>query len=84
VDPYAPNTIYVSDKDGVKLSIDGGLNWEFDARFTRVIRLDGKLRISGSLLSDMVFLRGERQTRFVFGTAGVFWTEDFGVSGSRS
>src|SRR5262249_10787914 len=52
---------------------------EVDARFTRVITLDGKLRISGSLLNDMLFLRGERQTRFAFGTAGVFWTEDFGV-----
>jgi len=50
-----------------------------DARFTRVITVDGKLTISASLLQDMLFMRGERQTRFAFGTAGVFWTEDFGV-----
>jgi len=79
VDPYEPNTIYVLDQDGVKVSVDGGSSWIFDARFTRVITADGKLTISASLLQDMLFLRGERQTRFAFGTAGVFWTEDFGV-----
>ena len=79
VDPYEPNTIYVLDADGVKVSVDGGSRWDLDARFTRVITVDGKLTISASLLQDMLFMRGERQTRFAFGTAGVFWTEDFGV-----
>ena len=79
VDPYEPNTIYVLDADGVKVSVDGGSRWDFDARFTRVITVGGKLTISASLLQDMLFMRGERQTRFAFGTAGVFWTEDFGV-----
>jgi hypothetical protein len=79
VDPYEPNTIYVLDADGVKVSVDGGRSWDLDARFTRVITADGKLAISTSLLQDMLFLRGERQTRFAFGTAGVFWTDNFGV-----
>ena len=79
VDPYEPNTIYVLDADGVKVSVDGGRRWDFDARFTRVITADGQLTISASLLQDMLFMRGERQTRFAFGTAGVFWTENFGV-----
>ena len=79
VDPYEPNTIYVLDQDGVKVSVDGGSRWDLDSRFTRVITADGKLTISASLLQDMLFMRGERQTRFAFGTAGVFWTEDFGV-----
>ena len=79
VDPYEPNTIYVLDADGVKVSVDGGGRWDLDVRFTRVITVDGKLTISGSLLQDMIFMRGERQTRFAFGTAGVFWTENFGV-----
>jgi len=79
VDPYDPNTIYVLDPDGVKISIDGGLSWNLDTRFTRAITLDGRLKISASLLQDMLFLRGERQTRFAFGTAGVFWTETFGL-----
>lgn len=79
VDPYEPNTIYVLDQDGVKVSVDGGNRWDFDAHFTRAIRADNKLKISASLLQDMLFMRGERQTRFAFGTAGVFWTENFGV-----
>jgi hypothetical protein len=79
VDPYEPNAIYVLDANGVKVSADGGSSWFFDASFTRVITADGKLRISASLLQDMLFMRGERQTRFAFGTAGVFWTELFGV-----
>jgi hypothetical protein len=79
VDPYEPNTIYVLDQDGIKVSPDGGRSWIFDARFTRAITLDAKLAISASLLQNMLFMRGERQTRFAFGTAGVFWTEDFGV-----
>jgi hypothetical protein len=37
------------------------------------------LSISASPLQDMLFLRGERQTRFAFGTASVFWTETSGV-----
>jgi hypothetical protein len=79
VDPYEPNTIYVLDPDGVKVSVDGGSRWDFDARFTRAITADSRLTISASLLQDMQFMRGERQTRFAFGTAGVFWTENFGI-----
>ena len=79
VDPYEPNTLYVLDVDGIKVSADGGRSWFLDDRFTRVITADNKLSISASLLQDMLFLRGERQTRFAFGTAGVFWTETFGV-----
>lgn len=79
VDPYEPQTIYVLDADGVKVSADGGLSWFFDAGFTRAITAGGKLTIAASLLQDVLFLRSERQTRFAFGTAGVFWTEDFGL-----
>jgi photosystem II stability/assembly factor-like uncharacterized protein len=79
VDPYIPDTLYVLDQDGVKVSVDGGGRWDLDARFTRVITAGNKLTISASLLQDMLFMRGERQTRFAFGTGGVFWTESFGV-----
>ncbi len=79
VDPYDADVIYVLDADGVKISIDGGGRWDFDSRYTRVITAGGKLKISASLLQDMLFMRGERWTRFAFGTAGVFWTENFGI-----
>ena len=57
-----------------------GADGIFDARFTRVITIGGGSSSSRlHLLQDMHFMRGERQTRFAFGTAGVFWTMDFGV-----
>ena len=36
-------------------------------------------KVACALLQDMQFSRGERQTRFAMGTAGVFCTNDFGV-----
>ena len=79
VDPYEPNTIYVLDADGIKVSSDGGRRWDFDEHFTRALTAGNNLSITASLLQDMLFLRGERQTRFAVGTAGVFWTDTFGV-----
>jgi hypothetical protein len=80
VDPYDPDAIYVLDWEGVKVSIDGGESWLFDPALTHAVTGGGKLLISASLMQDMQFFRGERQTRFVMGTAGVFCTMDFGIS----
>ena len=79
VDPFDANGIYVLDADGIKLSIDGGRNWIFDTAMTTALRGGDKLTVSASLLQDMVFSRGERQTRFALGTAGVICTMDFGI-----
>jgi len=80
VDPYDPNVIYVLDSNGMKVSADGGKNWFFDAGMTNVITAGGKLSIQAALLSDMQFSRGERQTRFAVGAAGVACTMDFGIT----
>lgn len=79
VDPFDPGTIYVLDYGGVKVSADGGESFAPDFWLTYVVTADGKLSIGKSLLQDMLFMRGERATRFAFGTAGVFWSADFGV-----
>jgi hypothetical protein len=79
VDPFDPDTIYVLDYGGVKVSVDGGESFQPDFWLTYVVTAGGKLNVSNSLLQDMLFMRGERATRFAFGTAGVFWTGDFGV-----
>jgi len=79
VDPYDPDGIYVLDSQGMKISIDGGESWFFDAGMTNAVTAGGKLKFSASLLQDMQFSRGERQTRFAMGTAGVFCTMDFGI-----
>jgi hypothetical protein len=80
VDPYDPDGVYVLDSAGVKVSVDGGLSWLFDPLLTNALTAGGMLTISASLLQDMQFSRGERQTRFVFGTAGVSCTMDFGIT----
>jgi hypothetical protein len=80
VDPYDTDGIYVLDRDGVKVSVDGGDGWFFDPSLTNAVTAGGQLVISASLLKDLLFLRGERQTRFVFGTAGVSATMDFGAT----
>jgi len=79
VDPYDPKGIYVLDFQGMKVSADGGNTWFFDTSMTNAITAGGKLTISKSLLQDMQFSRGERQTRFAMGTAGVLCTMDFGI-----
>ncbi|MFO0991272.1 MAG: hypothetical protein U1E67_05015 [Hyphomicrobiales bacterium] len=79
VDPYDPRGIYVLDPQGMKVTADGGDTWFFDTGMTNAITGGGKLVISKSLLQDMQFSRGERQTRFAMGTAGVICTMDFGV-----
>ena len=80
VDPYDPDGIFVLDSDGIKVSVDGGESWFFDGGLTNALTGGGKLAISASLLQDMQFQRGERQTRFAMGTAGVFCTMDFGIA----
>jgi hypothetical protein len=79
VDPFDPEVIYVLDAAGIKVSADGGDSWFFDAAMTNALTGGGKLRISASLLQDMQFSRGERQTRFAMGTVGVICTMDFGI-----
>jgi hypothetical protein len=70
----------VLDFQGVKVSPDGGETWFFDLGMTTTLAAGGKLRISASILQDMLFFRGERQTRFAFGTAGAACTMDFGAT----
>lgn len=79
VDPFDPDTVYVLDSGGVKVSVDGGASFQPDFWLNYVATAGGALIISKSLLQDMLFMRGERMTRFAFGTAGVFWSADFGV-----
>jgi hypothetical protein len=47
---------------------------------TITVTAGGKLRVSSSVVQDMLFFRGERQTRFSFGTTGVCCTMDFGAT----
>jgi hypothetical protein len=78
VNPYDPAIIYLVDKlSGIKLSLDGGASWLPDARLAQAVSANRKIKNpSPTVISDMLFLRGEERTRFVFGDAGVFCTLD--------
>jgi hypothetical protein len=77
VDPYNPLIIYLVDLSGIKISLDGGSNWFPETQLTQAITANGKIvSPSNTVISDMVFCRGEDWTRFVFGDAGVFYTVD--------
>jgi len=80
VDPYERGVLYVLDSQGMKISTDSGRSWIFDTAMTNALTGGGKLKISASLLQDMQFSRGERQTRFAMGTAGVHCTMNFGIT----
>jgi hypothetical protein len=82
VDPFNPLLIYLLDLDRLRVSLDGGASWLFDADLTRAMSGGGKLDLRtppGTLtgvMRDMLFVRTERFTRFAFGSAGVMYTVD--------
>ena len=77
VDPFNASLIYVLDSNAFRVSLDGGESWLFDDRLTDAVTGGGKLDIaSNGLVRDMLFVRSERFTRFVFGSAGIGCTTD--------
>jgi len=75
VNPFHPEIIYLVDKSGIKVSLDGGDNWLPEGRLAQAVTADGKIKsTTPSVISDMIFGRGEESTRFAFGDAGVFFT----------
>jgi hypothetical protein len=75
VDPHHPEIIYLVDKSGIKISLDGGGSWLPEMRLSLAVTANGKLRANTKSVSpDMIVSRGEEPTRFAFGDAGVFVT----------
>ncbi len=75
VDPYHSEIIYLVDKSGIKVSLDGGGSWLPEVRLTQAVSANGKIKSpTSSVIADMQFSRGEESLRFAFGDAGVFFT----------
>jgi hypothetical protein len=79
VDPYNPSLIYLVDsspagKGEIRVSLDGGASWLPEPSLRRAVTAGGLISISASVIQDMLFVRNEPFTRFVFGDAGVFCT----------
>jgi BNR/Asp-box repeat len=78
VDPYNPNLLYIVDQDAVKRSDDGGATWRRDAGLDVALTEGGRYphNADGAVITEMLFHRYERGTRFAAGPAGVFCTVD--------
>jgi len=75
VDPFRPETIYLVDVTGIKVSLDGGESWLPEPDLSLAATAGGKIiSPSRSVIVDMLFSRGESRTRFAFGDAGVLCT----------
>jgi hypothetical protein len=81
--------VYVSDSDGIKVSVDGGFHWTRSESLTQYITQDGRYEEGDcrsfcggdpdtvQLLTDMTFVAPDKDdpaTRFATGVAGVFYT----------
>jgi photosystem II stability/assembly factor-like uncharacterized protein len=85
-DPYDSDVVYLLDKDSIERSDDGGQSWRRDDDLDRAVTDRGQYSHDFkflpvwvglvSVLSDMVFDRDERGTRFAVGLAGAFFTVD--------
>jgi hypothetical protein len=75
VDPFRPQIIYLVDQSGIKVSLDGGESWLPELALAQAVTAGGKItRTTATVITDMLFSRGEANTRFVLGDAGVFGT----------
>ena len=75
VDPFHPEIVYLVDQSGIKVSLDGGESWLPELGLSQSVTAGGKINAqTATVITDMVFSRGEANTRFVFGDAGVFCT----------
>ncbi len=67
--------IYLVDSSGIKVSLDSGDSWLPELALTQAVTAGGKIiSPTATIMSDMLFCRGESSTRFAFGDAGVFCT----------
>ena len=74
VDPYNPSLIYLVDSTEIRVSLDGGASWLPDPALRKAVTAGGLISISSTVIQDILFVRNEPFTRFVFGDAGVFCT----------
>jgi hypothetical protein len=79
VDPYNPSLISLVDTPpkrtgDIRVSLDGGASWLPEPSLKKAVTAGGLISISASVIQDILFVRNEPFTRFVFGDAGVFCT----------
>jgi hypothetical protein len=75
-DPYSPLRVVISVRYSAdQISLNEGGSWLPETRLAMAVTANGKIKSNTrSVISDMIFSRGEQSTRFAFGDAGVFVT----------
>jgi len=77
VNPFDAQTIYILDDTAVKVSLNGGASWMVADSLTRAVTAGGQLSLNpATAMNDMLFVRSDPFTAFVFGHAGVSYTYD--------
>jgi len=77
VNPFDPNIIYLLDDAAVRVSLDGGASWQMAPSLTRAVTAGGRLTLDpATAMNEMLFVRSDAFTAFVFGHAGVSYTYD--------
>jgi photosystem II stability/assembly factor-like uncharacterized protein len=77
VNPFDARIIYILDDTSVKVSLNGGASWIVAESLTRAVTANGRMTLNqATALNDMLFVRSDPFTAFVFGHAGVSYTYD--------
>jgi hypothetical protein len=77
VNPFMANVVYVLDNDAVRVSLDFGASWQIAAALTWAVTAGHRMTLNPkTAMNDMLFVRSDPFTAFVFGHAGVSYTYD--------
>jgi photosystem II stability/assembly factor-like uncharacterized protein len=75
VNPFMANVVYILDDNAVRVSLDFGASWQIDPSLTWAVTAGQRMTLNPSTaMNDMLFVRSDPFTAFVFGHAGVSYT----------
>ena len=77
VNPFLANVVYILDDDAVRVSIDFGTSWDVAPSLTWAVTAGNRMTLNpATAMNEMLFVRSDPFTAFVFGHAGVSYTYD--------
>ncbi|HKD18186.1 MAG TPA: hypothetical protein VKG23_09965, partial [Thermoanaerobaculia bacterium] len=77
VNPFMANVVYILDDDAVRVSLDFGASWDVDPSLTWAVTAGHRMTLNpATAMNEMLFVRSDPFTAFVFGHAGVSYTYD--------
>jgi len=77
VNPFLANVVYILDDDAVRVSLDFGASWDVAPSLTWAVTAGNRMTLNpATAMNEMLFVRSDPFTAFVFGHAGVSYTYD--------